>query len=242
MQPRSPETVGKTSRENNQLKSNRKERPSCWIKYGKEVDFMKIIETGLQFSGLRLRSKTDLIVIHHSASADVSAAEIHRWHRAKGWAGIGYHFVIRRDGSVERGRPQETIGAHAGEGVNSHSIGICLCGNFMETLPSDAQMVSLVELVVWLRKAYSASSGREAEVKLHREVAATACPGDSFPAQKFAELLQLTQPEDGGVSETDWKMQIMQQAKAAGLIHDDHQPDDLAPKWFVLAVALNMLQ
>ena len=75
---------------------------------------MRIIETGLQFGGLQARSKTDLIVLHHSASADVSAAEIHGWHRAKGWAGIGYHFVIRKNGSIERGRPQEMIGAHAG--------------------------------------------------------------------------------------------------------------------------------
>ena len=203
---------------------------------------MQIIETGLQFEGLRARSGTSLIVLHHSASADVAAAEIHSWHRAKGWAGIGYHFVIRKDGSIERGRPQETIGAHAGAGVNGCSIGICLCGNFMQELPSDEQLVSLVELVVWLQRYYRAADGTELEVILHREVAATECPGNSFPAQQFAGLLQLAMAEEGGEQMEEWKAKIIQEAKAAGLIKDDHHPDEPAPKWFVLTVALNALK
>ena len=203
---------------------------------------MQIIETGLQFEGLRPRAKTSLIVLHHSASADVPAAEIHGWHRAKGWAGIGYHFVIRKDGSIERGRPQEMIGAHAGAGVNGCSVGICLCGNFMEELPSDEQMVSLVELVVWLQRYYRAAAGSELEVKLHREVAATACPGTKFPARQFVGLLQLAMAEEGGEQMEDWKAKIIQEAKAAGLIKDDHHPDEPAPKWFVLTVVLNALK
>jgi len=207
-----------------------------------EVKIMKIIETGLQFEGLRVRRETSLIVLHHSASGDVAAAEIHSWHRARGWAGIGYHFVIRKDGSIERGRPQEMIGAHAGVGVNGCSIGICLCGNFMEELPSDEQLVSLVELVVWLQGYYRAAAGVELEVKLHREVAATDCPGSKFPVQQLAGLLQLAMAEEGGEQMEDWKAKILQEAKAAGLIKDDHQPDELAPKWFVLTVALNALK
>jgi N-acetyl-anhydromuramyl-L-alanine amidase AmpD len=202
---------------------------------------MQIIETGLQFEGLQPRSQTSLIVLHHSASADVPAAEIHRWHRAKGWAGIGYHFVIRRDGSIERGRPQEMIGAHAGAGVNGHSIGICLCGNFMQQLPSDAQLVSLVELVVWLQSYYKAAAGAEPEVKLHHEVDATECPGSRFPMQQFAGLLQLARAEEAGEQIDDWKVKIVQQARAAGLIKDEHHPDETAPKWFVLRVALNVV-
>ena len=198
---------------------------------------MQIIETGLQFNGLRARTSTSLIVVHHSASSDVSAAEIHAWHLAKGWAGIGYHFVIRKDGSIERGRSQEMIGAHAGAGVNGHSIGICLCGNFMTELPSDSQMVSLVELVTWLQEFYNASTG-DLEIKLHRQVAATDCPGTLFPLEQFENRMHLANNGgDGNVEE--WKIKIMQEAKAAGLIQEDHQPDDPAPKWFVLTVVLN---
>ena len=65
-------------------------------------------------------------VIHHTASPDVSVATIDRWHRARGWAGCGYHFVIRRDGTVEAGRPLDRKGAHA-KGRNNR-IGIALCG------------------------------------------------------------------------------------------------------------------
>lgn len=46
-----------------------------------------------------------------------------------GWAGIGYHFVIRKDGTIERGRPLSVVGAHA-QGDNLHTIGICMAGNF----------------------------------------------------------------------------------------------------------------
>lgn len=203
---------------------------------------MQIIETGLQFKGLRDRTSTNLIVIHHSDSPDVPAAEIHAWHLARGWAGIGYHFVIRKDGSIERGRPQETIGAHAGAGVNGHSIGICLCGNFMKELPSDAQLVSLAELAAWLQRFYNASADGRIEIKLHRQVAATDCPGTLFPVQQFEGLLQKTVSKEGDASMEDWKAKVMQEAKSAALIHEDHNPDDPAPKWFVLTVVLNALK
>lgn len=80
------------------------------------------------------RSTTDLIVIHCSAtkpSQDIGVKEITEWHVAKGWAGIGYHFVIRRDGQIELGRPLEDVGAHV-QGHNSTSVGICMVGGLTE--------------------------------------------------------------------------------------------------------------
>lgn len=72
-----------------------------------------------------------LIVIHCSAVPtwqQSSAADIDRWHKERGWKyGIGYHYVVRRDGTVETGRPLELQGAHC-QGHNSHSIGICYEG------------------------------------------------------------------------------------------------------------------
>lgn len=58
---------------------------------------------------------------------DIGVKEIRSWHEARGWSDIGYHFVIRRDGEVEVGRPLERIGAHC-KGHNKHSIGVCLVG------------------------------------------------------------------------------------------------------------------
>ena len=84
-----------------------------------------------------------LIIIHCSAvrpNQKSGVKEIDRWHRAKGWKyGCGYHFVIRRDGTVEPGRPMEMIGAHC-EHHNAHSIGICYEGGLdAEGNPKDTR-------------------------------------------------------------------------------------------------------
>lgn len=70
------------------------------------------------------------IIVHCSATPpdmDVGRHEIDQWHRQRGWKGIGYHYVIRRSGAIELGRPETQIGAHA-EGYNATSIGICMVG------------------------------------------------------------------------------------------------------------------
>ncbi len=72
----------------------------------------------------------DKIVIHCSdtpSGRPDTAEDIHRWHQERGWDGIGYHYVICLDGSVQRGRPDYWKGAHAGK-YNTNSIGICLIG------------------------------------------------------------------------------------------------------------------
>lgn len=91
---------------------------------------MNIVETNLSFSALSKRSKTNRAILHHAEAKTCSAADIHSWHKNNGWAGIGYHFVVHKDGTIERGRPEDTIGAHASNN-NSDSIGICFEGDFM---------------------------------------------------------------------------------------------------------------
>jgi len=84
-------------------------------------------------------------VIHCSdtpTGRDVSAADIHRWHLENGWDGIGYHHVIRIDGTIENGRPPYWKGSHA-YGYN-HTLGICLIGNGEFT---EAQYTSLKGLL-----------------------------------------------------------------------------------------------
>ena len=103
-----------------------------------------------------------LIVIHCSAVApwqQSSAADIDRWHKERGWKyGIGYHYVVRRDGSVETGRALDLVGAHC-RGHNSHSIGICYEGGVdMQGRPADtrtsAQRKALHKLVTRLHDEY----------------------------------------------------------------------------------------
>jgi len=80
------------------------------------------------FTGLARGAEVDTTkaVIHHTASFDVSANTIDRWHKARGWDEIGYHFVIRANGDIEEGRPLTKKGAHA-KGRN-HYVGIALTG------------------------------------------------------------------------------------------------------------------
>lgn len=89
----------------------------------------------------------DRIVIHCSASGDVSVNTIRKWHLERGFRDTGYHFVIRQSGWIELGRPVEQSGAHA-RGYNAHSIGICLTGGKGGVMDyTEPQMDSLVTLV-----------------------------------------------------------------------------------------------
>lgn len=76
------------------------------------------------------RTSTNLIVVHCAAtkpSMDIGRKEIQMWHVQQGWLAIGYHFVIRRDGTIEEGRPHDVVGSHV-RGRNHDSLGICLAG------------------------------------------------------------------------------------------------------------------
>jgi N-acetyl-anhydromuramyl-L-alanine amidase AmpD len=151
---------------------------------------MQITETNLKFSGsLATRKSTKRAIIHHSASPDVPASTIHGWHWNQGWAGIGYHFVIRANGVIERGRPEWAIGSHSGSAGNGDSIGIVLTGNFETGKPTAAQLASLV----WLLKDYLRQQYGELKIMGHKDVMATACPGRNFP---WAELHARLEEDD----------------------------------------------
>lgn len=102
-----------------------------------------------------------LIIIHCSAvipSQTSSAAQIDTWHKARGWSGIGYHYVIRRDGTIENGRPEHKVGAHC-TNHNKHSIGICYEGGLdSQGHPSDTrtpeQTATLRALIESLHDSY----------------------------------------------------------------------------------------
>lgn len=75
--------------------------------------------------------QVDTIVIHCSATradVDYTFEDCIRDHKARGFKKCGYHFYIRKDGTVHVGRLLSEIGAHAGKGFNANSIGICYEG------------------------------------------------------------------------------------------------------------------
>lgn len=126
-----------------------------------------------------------LLIIHCSATVegkDITAKDIDRWHRDRGWKGIGYHYVVRLDGTIEKGRNEEEIGAHC-KGHNSHSIGICYVGGLDKNgKPKDTrteeQKMALQDLVRFLKKRH-----RKAIVVSHHTFdPKKACP--CFDAEK----------------------------------------------------------
>ena len=150
------------------------------------MERVTVKNTGLEIDHNRLetRRKTDMVVIHHTGNPwddDLSAAEIDASHKAQGWTCIGYHYVIRKDGTVEQSRSHWTVGAHA-YGHNSHTIGIHVCGNFEEAEPTDGQIESTAMLLANLCAEYGLSIDRDTIVG-HRELMATACPGRNLFAQ-----------------------------------------------------------
>lgn len=139
--------------------------------------------------------RINFLAIHCSATpataTKVNAAEIRRWHRQNGWRDIGYHYVICRDGLIEKGRPDDQPGAHEPR-INGQSIAICLVGGsppigspehqkgLGENNYTPAQWASLEKLVRELHAKHPA-----AEVLGHRDVPGVrkACP--SFDAKAW---------------------------------------------------------
>lgn len=130
------------------------------------------------------------IIIHCSATPpkrDVTADDIRQWHLARGWADIGYHYVVRLDGTVESGRPITRQGAHA-RGHNKDSIGICYIGGIgsngvaKNTMTWD-QRISIKQLCRALRRVLN----KPLQLHGHNEFSAKACPSFEVGTE-FKEL------------------------------------------------------
>lgn len=108
-----------------------------------------------------MRTATKLLVVHVTATPphlDIGAKEVRAMHKARGWSDIGYHYVIRRDGTVEPGRPKNHVGAHVA-GFNSISLGVSMVGGVNkagqpENNMTAAQFASLETLLRKLVKDY----------------------------------------------------------------------------------------
>lgn len=139
-----------------------------------------------------------LLIIHCSATFPdqrVSVQDIDRWHRQRGFAGIGYHFYITVDGTIWTGRPLKQAGAHC-QGYNAHSIGICYEGGLDEDgRPKDTrtllQKAALVTLINKLREIYPAADvvGHN-DLNLHK-----ACPCFCAVEEYSSDELRATSDE-----------------------------------------------
>ena len=124
--------------------------------------------------------KISKLIIHCSATPqgrDIGAAEIRQMHvQINGWSDIGYHYVIRLDGSIEKGRDDNITGAHC-MGQNTGSLGICYIGGLKKDgkTPCDTrtrqQKKALLSLLQCLHARYPSAT-----VHGHNEFSNKACP------------------------------------------------------------------
>ena len=190
---------------------------------------MTIQDAHLEFRGSTPKGgkmKTvDAIILHHRAgNGDVTS--IHKDHMAKGWWGIGYHYYVRKDGSIWKGRDERWVGSHAGSsnGYNTHSIGICFEGNFEKESMTDAQVASGRELLDDIERRYSIK-----EVLGHNQVASTACPGKNF---RWNDLMY----EEPDYDVPEWAKQEFAKAVDIG-ITDGSNPQQKIPRYQAVLLA-----
>jgi len=131
------------------------------------------------------------IVIHHSTGG--SWASIKSAHKAKGWGeNSGYNWFVEKSGTIRTGVPEDEAGFSMHIDlwnpktwwINEKSIAICVSGNFENEEPTQAQINTLKKMIAAKMKLYDIT-----EVLGHRDINATACPG-----QKMYDLIHLLMP------------------------------------------------
>ena len=151
---------------------------------------MQIIETNFKWNGsLSYTNKPKKIVLHHAEALICTVQQIHSWHLGKGWTGIGYHFFVRKDGTIYRGRPENAIGAHV-SGANTNTLGICAEGSYMTEIMPTAQLNAIKWLIQYLDNKYG-----QLPIYGHREVGSSNCPGTNYPLAELKARKGIVQTE-----------------------------------------------
>ena len=136
---------------------------------------MNIIDNNLYFGKnyeLQDIKNINMIVYHHSGVPTLQDVNvIHNYHKSKGYAGIGYHFYVRKDGKIYKGRSLSMVGAHAYT-HNRNSIGICAEGDFDKEEMNVNQLQALKELTKYLKKEVPSIK----IFKRHKDLNSTSCP------------------------------------------------------------------
>lgn len=144
------------------------------------------------------------LVVHHSviesATDLLSVREVQRLHLVdRGWADVGYHFLIGKDGTLYEGRTLSARGTHVA-GYNTGSVGVCLLGNLSQNTPPDAQWQALIQVTVWLKALLGVT-----HLAAHRDFnELTECPGNTlwFALDGLAEGTGLIRGTGGYVAST----------------------------------------
>lgn len=152
-----------------------------------------------------LQESYQTLVMHHSGFYEQDGLstmlEIQRAHREdRGWADVGYHFMVDKDGTIYEGRDLSVRGVHV-QGYNTGSVGVCLLGDFRFEAPSEAQLTATYALNDWI--VYRTRVTHLAGHKDFNDF--TVCPG-TFVANQLEDIAQragLTYGTDGYTSSLD---------------------------------------
>lgn len=162
----------------------------------------KIIEETYNWKpGSAFKPQTpDTLVIHHALSRNCTAQDVHKWHLANDWKGIAYHFFVRKDGTIYRGRQEHHVGGHLLDNENNNTIGICLEGCYTdyivkgevwtEKIVPEVQLDALIWLVQDCKSRWPINNTNG-----HRDYASAQkeekdCPGKYFPWDSFIQKLK----------------------------------------------------
>jgi len=212
---------------------------------------MIVNDAGLKFTIEPDKRKSTTMLILHHAAGNGSVEAIHKGHLARNWYGIGYHYYVRKDGSIWRGRPEDSVGTHT-VGKNTVSIAVCFEGNFEEETMSESQLAAGKELIADILGRYQGI-----KISGHRDNDATACPGQFFPEELMnmkvtdditAFIAQLTDEQAYAMFEKaqrhaaaqalpQWAQEEYAAAVAAG-ITDGENPMQLVPRYQAELMAL----
>lgn len=168
---------------------------------------MNIIDRHLPFGSMNMSNDPNTIIIHHLEAEGVNwtVEQINTMHVCeRGWAGIGYHYYIRLDGSVYKGRPDYAVGAHC-QGCNTNTLGVAFEGNYdVRTEMPEPQFNTWCELKLDLCNKYGNMA-----VYGHRDnpntPGSSECPGQYFPLDKCKIATAKADTKYGwNVDETGW--------------------------------------
>ena len=166
---------------------------------------MNIIDPKLQFKDAQTkRPETKKIVLHHALATSASIFDVHKWHLQNGWLGCGYHFYVRKDGSIFKGREIDSLGAHCLDN-NHDSIGICAEGNYN----------AIVQLVKYIFGIYG-----NIAIGGHKDYSPSECPGINFPKD---EIIILAKQKD---VQKHWAQDAFDRLNTKGIKINETRFDD----------------
>lgn len=179
---------------------------------------METIKPVYKWNGtLKKRTSTDFQIVHHAKASVCTVDDIHRWHQQRGWLGIGYNWLIRKDGTEWEGRPEWSSDSDA-YGYNDNSLSICLEGNFLEEKITGPQRETLINRMVKNIIKYPKLKSLR-----HLDVNNTSCPGDIGWVNILAEVDERVREHKKELHNTNYKEKYIDLYKKYGELEEENE-------------------